>query len=136
MISIEKQIMRHEGFRSTAYRCSAGKLTIGYGRNLEDKGISRSEARTLLRNDIAECEADLYKIFGKVLWRMGNDRRCVLLDMRFNLGYAGFRGFKRMIRAVKREHFAIAAYEMKDSVWYGQVGNRSKTLYEMMWSDK
>ena len=34
-----KLISLHEGLRLGVYRCPAGKLTIGFGRNLEDKGI-------------------------------------------------------------------------------------------------
>ena len=32
---IKKQLVRHEGLRLKPYRCTAGKLTIGYGRNLD-----------------------------------------------------------------------------------------------------
>jgi len=34
------QIIEHEGLKLKPYHCPAGKLTIGVGRNLEDKGIS------------------------------------------------------------------------------------------------
>ena len=45
-------IARHEGLRLTPYHCTGGKLTIGYGRNLDDVGISRSEAEILREHDI------------------------------------------------------------------------------------
>ena len=54
-------LVRHEGLRLKPYRCPAGRLTIGVGRNLEDKGISSSEAFNMLANDIVECEDDLKK---------------------------------------------------------------------------
>ena len=41
-------IKKHEGLRLFPYKCSVGKLTIGYGRNIEDTGISKEEAETLL----------------------------------------------------------------------------------------
>lgn len=132
MLKIEAQIMKHEGFRCFAYKCTAGKLTIGYGRNLEDRGITQDEARILLRNDIAECELDLYRIFGKPLWDLDDNRRYALIDMRFNLGAAGFRKFRRMIKAIKGGNFNCAAREMRDSMWYNQVGRRGIALYEMM----
>lgn len=59
MNSIEDQLILHERLKLKPYRCSAGKLTIGVGRNLEDKGISEEEALFLLRNDIAEAELQL-----------------------------------------------------------------------------
>ena len=33
-------LQRHEGLRLKPYKCTAGKVSIGYGRNLEDVGIS------------------------------------------------------------------------------------------------
>jgi len=132
MSKIEKQIMRHEDFRSMAYSDLKGNLTIGYGRNLESKGLSKIEALMLLRNDIAECEADLCKIFGKPLYDLDNNRRWALIDMRYNLGPGGFRGFVRMINAVKCGFYAQAAKEMRHSAWYEQVGDRGKTLHDMM----
>jgi len=32
---IKEQLVRHEGLRLKPYRCSAGRLTIGIGRNLD-----------------------------------------------------------------------------------------------------
>lgn len=34
MDRIKEQLVRHEGLRLRPYRCTAGKLTIGIGRNL------------------------------------------------------------------------------------------------------
>jgi len=56
----------------------------------------------------------------------------VLVDMRFNLGHEGFRKFKNMIKAVKQQDFHSAAREMKDSLWYQQVGKRADRLTKMM----
>jgi len=57
------QLIKHEGLRLKPYHCPAGKLTIGVGRNLEDKGITEEEAVMLLENDIQECLKDLGTIF-------------------------------------------------------------------------
>ena len=59
----EEQLKRHEGYRDKPYRCTAGKLTIGFGRNLTDNGISRKEAEIMLRDDVIECVKDLEIIF-------------------------------------------------------------------------
>ncbi len=56
---IKEQLVRHEGLGLKPYRCPAGKLTIGYGRNLDDTGISKAEAYELLSNDIRCCEEQL-----------------------------------------------------------------------------
>ena len=51
---VTEQIIRHEGFRNKPYKCTANKLTIGYGRNIEDNGITKTEASVLLKNDILQ----------------------------------------------------------------------------------
>lgn len=131
MTGLEKQLLDHEGYKPFAYRCSAGKLTVGIGRNLENKGLTLDESLYLLRNDIRECVEDLWAIFPS-FHNLSAVKRHVLIDMRFNLGATGFRRFKRMICAVEKRDFTLAAHEMMDSKWYGQVGNRGKTLRNMM----
>jgi len=58
-IFTEKYIKKHEGFRQFVYKCPSGKLTIGYGRNLENRGITIEEAEYLIRNDISDLEKRL-----------------------------------------------------------------------------
>ena len=130
MHSIEDQLILHEGLRLKPYRCTAGKLTIGVGRNLEDKGISHHEALFLLRNDIVEVTAQLERFD----WfrALGPVRRKVLIDMCFNLGIQGLLGFKQMIEALKQSDYQAAADEMVSSKWYRQVGERGRRLERMM----
>jgi len=78
-------IIEHEAYRKYPYRCSAGKLTIGMGRNIEDRGISPNEALMLLENDIKECAEDLREIF-PTFDELPEKRQHALIDMRFNLG--------------------------------------------------
>lgn len=125
------QLTNHEGLRLKPYRCPAGKLTIGIGRNLEDKGITEQEARMLLKNDIQECLEDLFPLFEHFA-ALPETVQQVLIDMRFNLGPAGFRQFKKMIAAVNAGNFIEAAAQMKDSRWYRQVKNRAEALTAMM----
>lgn len=136
MSGIEEQIIKHEGYSSKAFRGPEGALLVGYGRNLETKGLTKDEALYLLRNDIAECEADLYKIFGEALYDLTCPRRWALIDMRYTLGSRGFREFKKMIRAIKNEDMDLAAWEMRDSRWYKQVGCRGTVLSDMMRGNK
>ena len=125
------QLIRHEGMELRPYQCPADRLTIGVGRNLEDKGITEEEALLLLENDIKECIDDLKTVFSDFEGLSG-PVRLALVDMRFNLGPGRFRGFKKMIAAVEKGDFEKAAEEMKDSRWYGQVGARARTLVDMM----
>ena len=54
--TLSSSLVRDEGLRLKTYRCTAGKLTIGVGRNLDDCGITHAEAMALLANDIATVE--------------------------------------------------------------------------------
>ena len=91
-------IKGHEGIRFSPYQCPAGKLTIGYGRNLEDCGITQDEADYLLDNDVIDCIVDLESF--KFWEDLDEVRKAVLVDMRYNLGATRFRKFKKMIQAL------------------------------------
>jgi len=126
-----EQLKRHEGFRSKPYRCTAGKLTIGYGRNLDDVGITPSEALELLRQDVARARKDVLKhISGADL--LDDVRLNVLINMCFNLGIYKLLLFKKTLRAVQDFDFDKAAEEMLNSVWANQVGVRATELAEQM----
>ena len=129
-------IKRHEGYRQHPYQCTAGANTIAYGRNLDAVGISEQEADILLNNDIVRAEKDLQTVFDPAfLYESGGlsyDRYSVLVNMIFNLGLTRFKGFKKMIQAVKDLDFDRAAREMLDSRWAKQVKQRAYELALMM----
>ena len=133
MLTIAKEIvMKHEGFRPRPYRDTVGKLTIGFGRNIEDVGISWSEAVFMLENDLARIEADLEEFFGKDWEELPLYIKVVLVDMCYNLGLGGFKSFKKMIRAVKERDWDKMIAEMLDSKWARQVPNRVKDLVKLV----
>lgn len=121
----------HEGYSNKLYKCTAGKWTIGWGRNIEDKGISIDEAELMFKNDIYDAIRDLMKIFPD-LPEMEENIRIVLVDMMFNLGYNKFSEFKKFIEAVKQGDRGAAKREMVDSAWFKQVGNRGKRLLVLL----
>ena len=156
--SLEDQLILHEGLRLEVYKCPAGKWTVGVGRNLEGKpltdeeqehilgarglkpdqvidtlkerGVTKDEALFLLANDIEDAVKDL----SHSDWFGGLDpvRKKVVIDMRYNLGPTRFREFRRMIAARSVGDYKVASWEMQDSQWYHEVGNRSKRLIRMM----
>ena len=119
-----------EGFRSEPYRCTAGYLTIGYGRNLDTVGIDHAEGEMLLSNDIADAIEDAQKL--DYFADLDPVRQMVVVDMTFNLGLSRYRGFKRFHAAMALKDYTLAATEMKDSKWYNQVGRRAKKLHAAM----
>jgi len=94
-MNIKALIARHEGLRLKPYKDTVGKLTIGYGRNLDDIGITIEEALMLLESDIMNSQksANTFK------WFKGLDevRQSVVIDMIFNLGLTGFKKFRKTI---------------------------------------
>ena len=84
--TIKALLIKHEGIKFKPYKDTVGKWTIGVGRNLDDKGISITEAMFLLQNDIDECERDLAsKIFIGKFYEFPEDIQHVLIDMRLQL---------------------------------------------------
>ena len=130
LFKLKEQIVRHEGLRLKPYQDTIGLWTIGVGRCLDTRGISRLEAMFLLSNDLRECMDDVESF---AWWGGLSDKRQIaLVDMRFNLGGGGFRKFEKMINAIERQDFDEAAKEMLSSRWAEQVGQRSITLAKMM----
>lgn len=124
-------LKRHEGFRAHPYVDTVGKVTIGYGRNLDDKGLTLKEAESLLINDILEATKDLQR---NCAWYNALDpvRKDVVINMVFNMGLPKVLGFQKMIAAIGRHDYEEAAKEMLDSKWAMQVKGRAKELATMM----
>ena len=131
MTDLINRVKSHEGYRRKPYRDTTGKLTIGYGRNLDDNGITEAEASFLLIQDLMRAEAECMKalyFFG----RMDEVRQGVLTEMCFNLGLPKLLGFKVMLAACEVGNYNVAAEEMLGSRWAKQVGKRANTLAEIM----
>jgi lysozyme len=126
------QLRRDEGWRTYPYKDTVGKQTIGYGRNLDDVGISPAEGDFLLANDIKAATVALESHFP---WVMGLDsvRQGVLLNMVFNIGIGGLAGFKETLAKVEAGDYAGAA-QMLSSKWAQQVGHRAVRLALQMQS--
>lgn len=125
----EKRLVRHEGIELRPYRCPAGKLTIGVGRNIEDVGITEEEAIYLLKNDIARCRKELTSLGMRDLDPV---RQEVMVNMLFNLGLPRMTKFIKMLDAVRLQRWDRAADEMLNSLWAKQVGVRAQELARMM----
>jgi lysozyme len=57
-----------------------------------------------------------------------------MINMAFNLGFAGMMKFKKMIAAIEKKDFEQAATEMLNSRWADQVGERADRLAKMMFT--
>ena len=147
-----KKLIAHEGLRLRVYKDSLGIDTIGIGRNLQDRGISKEEldeldipsikhvyeygiteadAIFLAENDVQIVEDELVRAHPCVE-ELDAVRQLVLIDMAFNLGVPRLCKFKKMWAAVHAKQFDVAAKEMLDSRWARQVKSRSTKLAHAM----
>jgi len=126
-----EELKRDEGVRFKPYHCSADKLTIGVGRNLDDVGITEEESDYLLGNDINTCVKELNRTF---FWfeKQTDVRKRVLVNMCFNLGLSRLLNFKNFLKAAESGDYESAGREMLDSKWAKQVGDRAIRLKNMM----
>ena len=128
---LKQQLTIHEGLELMPYKCTAGKLTIGVGRNIEDRGITHDEAMYLLENDIMLYSKELQTAF-PVVDELDDVRRMTLINMAFNLGISKLSMFKNMWAAIESKKWDEAAAQMLDSKWSRDVGKRSFELAEQM----
>ena len=128
---LRQMIKADEGLRLFPYTDTAGRLSIGYGRNLTDVGISQLEASDLLEADITRAIYDLQVAFPFVM-KLDGVRQIVLTDMCFNLGAARLKTFVKMWRAITVGDYTVAAQEMLASQWAYQVGARATRLAAAM----
>lgn len=128
---LQKSLILHEGLKLKPYTCTAGKLSIGVGRNLDDNGISHAEAMMMLDADIETCIAELGRSLPS--WKLHDEvRQNVLIEMVFNLGMPRLLTFRKMLAALAVYDYDTAAKEALDSRWAVQVGQRARTLAQMI----
>ena len=113
------------------YTDTVGKLTVGYGRNLTDNGLSEDEAEYLLQNDVNAIVGELSRTFPWYRLQLAA-RQDAFADMAYNLGMPRFKGFQYMIAAMERADYVGASAAMLDSKWAEQVGERAKELAKMV----
>lgn len=125
-----EDLKRDEGFRSHPYHDTVGKLTIGYGRNLDDVGISESEAEALLRKDVGIAYEETRHNYPWIMEAPLAIQRG-LYNMAFNMGQPRLSGFRKMLAALEAKDYLRAADEAMDSKWADQVGERAVRIAEL-----
>lgn len=136
--AIERLIV-HEGLKKKPYKCPAGYLTIGVGRNVETNPITEEEkkvigdwehvitengAKYLLKNDIIKAHKNCKK-FIECYKELDDERQYALLDMCFNLGIIGLLKFRKMLYAMSIGDYKGAAKECLNSKYAKEVGKRA-----------
>lgn len=126
-----RELRRDEGDSLVLYRCKSGKQTIGVGRNVEDRGVSKEESDFMLRNDVDIVLHEIKRVLPQ-FDAYTEIRKRALANMFFALGMTKFLGFKKMIAAIKDGRRDDAADELLDSRWVREVGQRAVRLSIMV----
>lgn len=124
---LKRQLEVDELRSKKIYVDSVGKVSGGIGRNLTDRGFSEDEIDLMYANDVKIAERDARSLVPG-FDQLSDVRQEVIMNMSFNMGYSRLSGFKKFLAAVNSSDFDEAADQMKDSKWYGQVGDRGKRL--------
>tara|TARA_B110000114_G_C15055559_1_gene383123 strand:- start:1051 stop:1455 length:405 start_codon:yes stop_codon:yes gene_type:complete len=127
-------LIKHEGSKSHAYMCTANKVTVGVGRNIDPEGgigLTKDEISFLLKNDIERVEDELSRRLPWIL-ELSDVRIDALIDICFNLGLPRFLKFAKALDALEQREYDLAADEFMDSRWAKQVGNRAVTVSNMI----
>lgn len=127
-----KNILKvEEGYRQFPYLDTVGKTTIGYGFNLTDVGLSKAECDYILANRLVNIENQIVNRYEPYL-NLDMVRKCVLLDMAYNLGTEGLMLFHDMLACLNAKNYTGAAEAMLSSLWAKQVGHRANFLATLM----
>ena len=113
------KIKQFEGYRSKAYRCSAGVLTCGYGHT---KGVTarttcnKTKALAWLKSDLEPIERFLSAI-PEVCKTQGRFDACA--DFCFNLGVNAFKGSTLLKQIQKKSSVSTIQAEFLKWVYAG-----------------
>lgn len=126
-----EDLIRDEGMKTDLYEDTVGKLTIGVGRNLTDRGVDEAEAMFMLMNDIAIVEKELdHRI---PWWRdLPDDAQRALANLMFNMGWPTLSKFVLALAALQVRNYKDAADEFLESRWATQVGRRAIRVTDLI----
>lgn len=120
----------NEGYRRDVYLDTEGIPTIGIGFNLNE-GLSLEESKLILRHRLDKNKEKLKKTIPSYR-SISRVRKIVLQDMAYNLGVQGLTKFRKMLAALDRRDYQLAAKEMLDSRYATQVKGRARRNALMM----
>ena len=131
-MSLIDDIKKHEGFSSVVYKCTAGKLTIGFGKRVKYLKVTQEQAEEWLKEDLENLK---YVLADKYDWFLPapQEVKDIVMNMAYQLGPTSFSKFKRTIKLFKNKDYEGASIEMLDSKWAREdTPERAKELSERL----
>lgn len=130
--AMRKELIRDEGWRNTAYADQFGNQTIGVGHKLHRSELpagkwSDDKVSKALDADIAEALSDIQ---GEPWFAVCDTdaRRRALVNMRFQLGGRGLRGFVHSLLYIQNQQWEKAGEHLRESLWYSQTPVRAERV--------
>jgi len=138
---LRKEIRLDEGCVPKIYTCSLGELTFGIGHLVKEcdpeygynvgTPVSMKRVNDVFEEDVDLALYDCHRVFPHFFF-LPEEVQKIMANMMFQLGINRFRKFKKMIAAVENKNWALAADEMRDSLWNKQTHARSERLIARM----
>lgn len=126
-----KQLASDEGFSGVPYKCTAGRVTIGYGFNLEAWPLTPEECLPILKSRADRVKADIANRLG-CFYRIPEAAQDVLVNMAYQMGVSGLLGFRRFLRALEAGKYEDAYHEGLQSAWAQQTPARARRLMDII----
>ena len=132
-------IKREEGTKKKdgkhiAYKCSEGKLTIGYGLLIDPDvpggGLSDVQAEMLLKTTV---DTMLVELYNRIPWYKNQPEpiKIALANMAYQLGVPKLLQFTKTLDHIEHGRYGMAAAECLNSKWYQQTPNRAKRVSDV-----
>lgn len=126
---LKKQLRIDEGYVRWAYQDSEGLWTIGIGTLIDQHGggLRDNEIQFIFNNRVAEKMAELSQ---ELPWtdRLDDVRKGALINMSFQMGVQGLKGFPKMLASMQFNNFNGAYLDALDSKWAKQTPDRAKRI--------
>lgn len=127
MLNSAKELIKHyEGFKDTAYKCPAGKLTIGYGFTcpygeyvVKGQKMTQDEADIWLDFEINQIKGFIKSIFPQV--NLTANQIEALTSFIFNIGQGAFKK-STMYKLIKKGETKLAGKQF--SLWVNAKGTK------------
>ena len=133
--------MKNEGFNNSCYQDRLGFFTIGYGhlikkneKNFLKKKYSRNYLVNIFEKDFNKAVNQYKKNYQNIIYDQKSKQ--VLIEMIFQLGIQRQKKFIKMMKYLKAKKLFMAAFEMKNSLWYYQTPKRVDGLIDILLKKK
>lgn len=138
------QLTIHEGLKDKSYLDSLGLPTGGIGHLLRSNEIpsypvgtpiSPAQIETWYNQDSSSAIKTAQDLAGSAWANLSDNRKRAMADLAYNLGQPKMSKFKNFLSSMKAGDYTKAGADLKQSVWYTQVGRRGPNIIAMIVND-